>query len=126
MYAHIKAYLLGGSLVALSLLSGCGILGGFCGAAPQSQSEVSLYVTDSTTGTPVRSPTFDRQGAPLTSSCQQPQSADPGLCESQLLFVDPGQWKITVSAPGYTAQTVSVDTEASDSVHLAVQLHAVK
>ena len=122
MYTGIKHYL-AGSCVALSMfLGGCF---GFCGAAPN-QSEISVYLTDDVSGTPVRAPAFTEQGMALTPICQDAQTSDPELCTSQLLVVGYAMHEITVSAPGYAPQVVTVDTEASDSVHLAIQLHPIK
>ena len=108
---------LAGSFVALALLLG----GCFCGAGPN-QTEISMYVTDGASGTPIRSPAFTEQGSPLSASCQERQASDPTLCMAELLVLDPALHTITVSAPGYAPQTVTVDTQENGAVHLAVNL----
>ncbi len=122
MYTHFKK-LLGGSLVVMALfLGGCPL--GFCGAGPdESQTEISLYVTDSATGTPVPNPTFLEGGTALSSSCQQ-MDPDSGLCASELLLVDPGVHSITVTADGYAPQSLTVDTSSIESAHVAVEMQA--
>jgi hypothetical protein len=111
--------------LGLAGLPGCfgsGFL--FCGGAAPSQTEVSIYPTDAATGSPVRAVSFTEQGTAIDSSCGEPAASDATLCVSEVLLVDPGSHVITISAPGYTPQTVTFDAVADQSVHQAVQLTA--
>lgn len=125
MYFGIKNRLTASVLVLAGSLGLVGLPGciGFCGAAP-GQTEVSIYPTDASTGAPLRSVSFTEQGTTLDGYCGQPAATDPTLCMADVLLVDPGPHVITVSAPGYASQTVTVDIQGDQSVHQAVQLVA--
>lgn len=111
------------TLVTLALFLGaCDI--GYCAAAP-GEAEVSLYVSDSTTGAAVRQPTFDSYGTPLIGKCQDPSVPDPLVCVSWVVVMAPSQTEIVVRAVGYKPATVAVDTRSTMSIHLGVELEAL-
>jgi hypothetical protein len=104
-----------------SMLEGCI---GFCGGASANDAEVSLYVSDPSTGKPVPEPTFRMNGVEVQSTCVEPDRTDPQLCTSELIVLERGKHEIEVSAPGYRDTTVQVDTGTLDSVHISVSLQA--
>ena len=111
-----------GALAAMLLLGGGGCPG-FCGGAPDpNQAEASIYLTDSTTGAAIKSPTFTENTTPIGATCQDPSAQDSSLCTSELIFVTSTVHQITVSAPGYQDTTFTVDASASNDVHLAVAM----
>lgn len=111
----------GTALMAVSLmLSGC-----FCGAG-LSGSELSLYLTDSATGAPVRDPVLTEEGQSIYPNCLELDAHDSSLCTAQVLWLSTGPHTIQVSAAGYAPETVQVDTQMTDSAHLAVQMHAMR
>lgn len=113
--------LFGTALLSVALtLSGC-----FCGAG-FSGSEMSLYLTDSATGAPVRDPVFTEDGNSIYPNCMEPDAHDSSLCTAQVLWLSTGSHAIRVTAAGYAPETVQVDTQLTDSAHLAVQMHAMR
>jgi hypothetical protein len=98
---------------------------GFCGGGSANDAEVSLHVSDSTTGKPVSEPTFRMNDVQIQSTCGEPDRTDPQLCTSDLIIIERGEHEIEVSAPGYRGSTVEVDTGDLDSVHISVSLQPV-
>jgi hypothetical protein len=106
-----------GTMGAMALL----VAGCFCGAGP-GQTEASLYVSDGVNGASVKAPVFSERGALVSSRCGEVDRKDASICLAQLLILSPGQHEITVQAEGYVEQTVTVDTSAIASMHLAVEM----
>ena len=107
-------------LVAMLAVSLGGCVG-FCSASPD-EAEASLYVSDASTGARVRQPSFTENGADVRADCQQPDPNDSWLCASWVLVGAPGHHTIIVGARGYRSTTLTLDTSATDSIHLAVEL----
>jgi hypothetical protein len=106
-----------GTVAVLAIfLGGC-----FCSAGP-GQSEASLYLTDSTTGSPIAGATFTEAGNPVNASCGETDAHHSERCVSETLILGPGAHTIDIAAPGYAPSSVMVDTTKSDAVHLAVEL----
>lgn len=125
MYLRLKNRLIVSVWVFVGCLSLIGLPGciGFCGGAP-SQAEVDVYPTDASNGAPIRSVSYTEQGTTVDGYCQDPSTPDSTVCMTEVLLVDPGPHVITVSAPGYAPQTITVAVQAGQSVHQAVQLTA--
>ncbi len=122
--------ILGAALTAMVLLcGGCpgiddGDGGWGCGSSNANQTEATIYVSDSKTGQPIAMPVFAEEGQTLVARCGEEEDTYPPQCLAQVLTLSAADHSIVVSAAGYFPQTVDVDTSATQSVHLAVELVA--